>query len=266
MADSSIGVHVDDLRLGIKDGLRRAAEMGFVPVEFDATSVEVNPEALSSSGRRHLTRFVDGLGLRLASLAADIPGSRLGDPRTADERIARTCRIVELAADVGVPVVTASLGIVTEGEGGEPCPVVVEALRCIGEMADSRGVTYAIRPSGTGGDGLVRLLEAVACDRVQVGLDPAAMVMSGIDPLGSIDRFVSRVSLVYARDGTVGSSEQAGRETRLGEGEVDLVGLLSWLGAAEYSGPFILRRSDSANPPADLADARDVLGRMLPSS
>ena len=55
MADSSIGVHVDDLRLGIKGGLQRAAEMGFGPVEFDATSDEVAPEALSDSGRRHLT-------------------------------------------------------------------------------------------------------------------------------------------------------------------------------------------------------------------
>ncbi len=64
----------------------------------------------------------------------------------------------------------------------------------------------------------------------------------------------------------MGRAAQAGRETRLGEGEVDLVGLLSWLGAAEYSGPFILRRCDSANPPADLADARDMLSRMLPSA
>ena len=71
MAKPIIGVDVDDLGLQVKDGLRKAADLGFDTVELATVRGDVEPSNLSSSGRRHLSHFVDGLGLRIAALVAD---------------------------------------------------------------------------------------------------------------------------------------------------------------------------------------------------
>ena len=118
MRSHLIGVNVDDLHLPVKDALRQAAELRFHTVELPAVAGDVTPRSLSLSGRRHLARYVEGLGLGMASLAADMPALRLTDSRTADERVARTCEIIDLAKDLKVPIVTASVGALTHPETG----------------------------------------------------------------------------------------------------------------------------------------------------
>ncbi len=255
-----IGVDVDDFRLAIKDGLRRAAEMSFREVEFAAVG-EVAPAGISATGRRHLAHFVHGLGLDLAALTADLPALRLSDPGTVGEKVQRTEQVLDLAADLKVPVVTAAAGALTHPETGEPSPLALEALQRIGSRADARGVIYALRPTRETGERLVRVLDELRCPSIGVCLDPAAVVMSGADPLAAIERWADQIILFHARDGTAGLADRPGRETRLGEGEVDLMGVLAMLGVAEYSGPWILRRSDSPDPAADLQDACEVLNR-----
>jgi len=89
--------------------------------------------------------------------------------------------------------------------------------------------------------------------------------MSGVNPFDAVERLAGRVALLHARDATAGLTDRPGRETRFGEGEVDFVGILAMLGAAEYRGAFIVRRSDSPRPIPDLQAARDALAHMLDS-
>jgi len=259
-----IGVDVNDLRLPLKEALRLAAGLEFRTIELPAGVNEVTPSALSSSGRRHLSRFVDGLGLSVAALSADMPDLRLTDPRSVDERVERTRQIIDLARDLRVTVVTASVGALTHPDSGEPSPLATEALRRIGEHADARGVVYAVRPSYDNGDRLARVLSELRCPSIRVGLDPAAMVMRGVNPLAVIERLGDQIALLHARDATVGFADRPGRETPLGQGEVDLRGVLLALDAADYHGAYIVRRTDSRNPTADLQADRDALRRMLP--
>lgn len=262
-ADRRIAVNIDDLRLPTKDALRKAAELKFGAVELATVAGDLAPSNLSSSGRRHLARFAGGFGLEMAALVADVAGLSLTDPRTAGERVERTCGVIELAADLKVPVVTASAGALTHPETGEPSSLATEALRRIGEYADSRGVVYAMRPSRDAGERLAAVLDVLRCPSIRVGLDPAAMVMSGVDPLASIERFIGQISLLHARDALAGLADRPGRETRLGEGEVDLVALLSVLHAAEYTGTYVVRRMDSNTPVLDIQAGRDMLVRRL---
>ncbi|MFH1108304.1 MAG: sugar phosphate isomerase/epimerase family protein [Planctomycetota bacterium] len=263
MRSHLIGVDVEDLRLPVKDALHKAAELEFHAVELPTVTGDVTPRNLSASGRRHLARYVENLGLDLSALAADIPALRLTDPRTVDERVARTCEIIDLAKDLGTPIVTASVGALTHPETGGGSRLAVEALHRIGEYADARGVVYAIRPSGDAGDRLARVLDELRCPSIRIGLDPAAMVMSGVNPLSAVERLPDRIALLHARDATAGLSDRPGRETQLGEGDVDFVGLLSLLEAAQYRGPYIVRRYDSPHPIADLQAARDTIARAL---
>ncbi|MEK6798460.1 MAG: sugar phosphate isomerase/epimerase [Planctomycetota bacterium] len=254
-----IGVDVEDFRLPVKDGLRMAAELSFGSVELAAVSGELAPSNLSSSARRHVARLVAGLGLRLSALRADIPGTRLTDPKTVQERVERTWEIIELAADLGVRVVTSAVGAMTHPDSGEPSAPACEALRRIGEVADARGVSFAIRPSYDDGERIARVLEELGCPAIGVGLDPAAMVMAGTNPLKFIERYAADVLLLHARDATAGFPDRPGHETRLGEGDVDLVGLLAVLEAAEYAGPYVIRRSETPTPVQDIVAAGKLL-------
>ena len=260
----AVGVDVDDFRLPPKEALRRASELAFRVVEFATVSGDLAPEKLSTSGRRHLSRYLDGLGLRVAALTADIPGLRLTDPKTASERVGRTCEIIELAADLRVPVVTASVGALTHPETGQPSPLAVETLREIGDFADSRGTVYALRPSSDNDERLACLFEAIRCPSLGLGHDAAALVMAGTNPIPIITRFGEQIPLVHVRDGTVGLSGRAGHETRLGDGDVDVASVLAAFAAIDYSGPLVIRRRDSQSPIPDIQHGRDVLRKILP--
>jgi L-ribulose-5-phosphate 3-epimerase len=259
-----IGVNLDDLRLSSKQAFQKASSLRFTGVEFSAIRGELSPENLSASGRRHLARFAGGLGLGIASLTADVPGTRLTDPLSVAERVDRTRQIIDLASDLGVPVVTTAAGALTNPETGEPSPIAVEALQLLGDFADSRGRLLAIRPTYDDGTRTASLLNAVGCPSVVVGMDPAALVMAGQSPLSVIASAAGRIPIMYARDGTVGGPERAGAEVPLGDGDVDMIGVIAALHASEYRGPYIVRRFDSATPVDDLLAARDRLLDFLP--
>ncbi len=263
MAGSLIGVDVEDFRLPVKEAIRRAAELAFAAIEVPTAEGDTAPRCLSSSGRRHLARYVADHGLKLASLTADVPGLRLTDPRTVSERIERTCEVIDLARELGTPIVTAAVGALTHPESGEPSPLSTAALQRIGEHADSRGVVYAIRPSYDDRERLRRVLDALRCPSIRIGLDPAAMIMSGVSPSHCLELFADRVAIVHARDATAGLSDRPGHETRFGDGEVDHAGVIELLTAAEFVGPFIARRLESATPGSDLQFAHDRLRKLI---
>lgn len=263
MTTPQLGIDLQDLRTDAKSALRQAAQMEFRAIELPAAQGETTPQTLSPSGRRHLQRLVADLGLNISALSADFAGLRLSDSRSIDERVERTCAILDLAADMSVPVVTAGVGALTHPETGEPSDAAVSALRRIGEFADSRDRVFAIRPSYDSVERLAVVLNAIGCPMIRIGLDPAAMLMAGVNPMGTAQKLGPQVSLIHMRDAVPGHPDRPGQETRLGEGEVDIRGLLKSLEEWEYRGPLIVRRTDSANPALDLANAREYLRQMM---
>jgi sugar phosphate isomerase/epimerase len=259
----TLGGNIDDFQVPAKEGFQRAAELGLSGVEFGAAVGDLSPENLSRSGRKHVTRLVEGLGLRLTSLVADMPGLRLTDPKSIQERIDRTCRIVEMSLELGIRTVSAAAGSLTHPETGEPSELALDALSRIGEFADSRGVVYAVRCTHDGPERIGRVLSELGCPALGLCLDPAALVMGGLNPAALAESLHERIRLVHARDATAGGANRPGHETRFGEGEVDWVGILDVLGEAGYRGAYVLRRTDSQSPLSDLETARDRIVEYL---
>ena len=258
-----IGVNIDDLRISPKKAFRTAFELQFRTIEFGAGEGDLSPTALTGSGRRHVSRLVEGLGLSIASLVANWPGMRLTDPKSVDGCVERTRDIIDLAADLHVPIVATSLGAETHPETGQPSPLAVQALRALGEHADARRLLLAVLPTCDNGERTASLLAEVACPAVVVGIDPGAQVMVGHNPVAVIERADGRIPIMYARDGVVGDSRQAGCETRFGDGDVDMIGVLAALDGTDYHGPYIVRRIQSETPIEDLQIGRDRLEKML---
>ncbi len=263
MAKQTVGIDLADLRLEPKEAFRAAARLQFRAVEMPASEGETSPRSLSTSGRRHLAHFVEGLGLNLPALRADFALLRLTDPASVQERIERTCEILELAADLKVPQVTSASGALTHPQSGAPSELAIAALRRIGEFADSRNVVFSLRPSHDAPDRLAAVLDAVRCPSVRLGIDPAALVMSGVNPLSPVGRFPDQVSLVHVRDATAGSADRPGLETGTGNGDVDWKSLFAALHSADFHGPLILRRTTAVDPAGELVAARSFLSYLL---
>ncbi len=259
MDPSRIGVDVDDFRLPVREAMPRAAELGFRAVEVGLAYPELAPRELSESTARHFVRFVRNLGLDFAALTADFPGLRLTDAARVEERVDRTRAVLDAAAMMRVPIVTAAVSALTHPQSGEPSAHAVEALRQIAADAARRGVVFALRPSADTTEHLARIIQAINSASVRICLDPAALLMSGNDPSRVLSALPQEIVLSHARDATAGGRERSGTETALGEGDVDWLGHLMLLEAAGYHGPHIVRRTSSQRPEHDLAAARAYL-------
>ncbi|MHC5111437.1 MAG: sugar phosphate isomerase/epimerase family protein [Planctomycetota bacterium] len=261
-----IGVNLDDMGVDTKTALSHASRLAVNAVEMATVAGDVAAWKLTSSGRRHLARMASHLGLRIESLVADMPGMRWVDPGVVDERVERTMQVIQLARDMDVPHVSSSLGAIKDESDSDFSPMALDALRKVADFAESRGVGFCVRPSYGGGSTLKALLSELDFSSVKVCLDPAAMVITGNNPLGSFDAWAERVAVFHARDGMAGNLERLGHEVRLGEGEVDLTGTLHALREAEYRGAYVLRRQESPSALADLSDAKAMLTDLLADS
>ena len=263
MSALTLGVNLDDLRLPVKEALRRASDLGFREVEFGAFAGELTPESLSESGRRHFLKTLEGLNLRAAALVADMPQIRWTDAARVEERVARTQRVIDLAADLGVRIVTTSIGAVTHPESGEPSPAAMETLRQLCDHADRRGRILALRPTYDAGERLRRVFREINCAALKITLDPAVLVMTGSNPMPMIESFPEDIALVYGRDGTAGGHDRPGEETRIGGGDVDFAELLGALEDAGFRGSMVLRRATSQTPLVDVEAGRAILARFI---
>ncbi len=251
-----LGVNAHDLHSDTKRALQQAGTLGVRLVELAAHAPDMSPAALSTSGRRHLLRFIEGMGMQLTSLTADHAMLRLTDPSTIDHRIALTSDVIKLAADLHVSVVSTAIGAVTHPDTHEPSPVAIEALQRMGEAADNYGIRLALRPSADAPDAFAALLDAVACPSVQLGLDLGSLVIAGNNPIRYVEQFATKVAIVHIRDARTGISDRPGCEVKMGEGDVDLTGALVTLESTDYRGAYILRRTGSNDPMSDLLAAR----------
>ena len=256
MKRSLLGVGVGDLRLPVKQALRRAAQMGFGVVELPAAGGETTSDTLSGTGRRDLARLVRSLGLRIAALDGDLGSRALADPKNVEQHIDRTKSILELAADMDVPIVAASIAA---GDDEADDPPSIDVLREIAAHADRTGTIFAVRTGWRSAQQLADLIKRVDCDSMCVCVDPASLLMNGEAPIEAIGHLAEQVCLSYARDAIAASTDGAAREMPLGQGQVDLPAYLAALDAAGYHGPHIVRRLESQRPIDDIMQAKSLL-------
>lgn len=261
-----VGVVVDDFRKPAKAGLQQAADLGFRAVEIGATQGDLSPDGLSDSGRRHLARYIRNLGLRLDALAANLETGEFVQDGIQEESLDRTRRILELAKDVGAPVVTARIGQIDKTAAPEQHDRILEAVRYLADHADNVGTVFAIETAQADPSDLIAFLREVNCPMVKAAIDPAELIMDGNNPVTAVRQLADHIAIARARDAAAGAARRPGHETALGDGQLDLAGYLYALDEAGYTGSAVVRRIDSQNPVGDIALAKSHLDAALRSA
>ncbi|WP_373231121.1 sugar phosphate isomerase/epimerase family protein [Cohnella sp.] len=285
-----IGVIVDSFRVGVREGLLKAKEVGADGVQIYAVEGEMDPANLSPAARKEWKSYINSIGLDITALVGDLGGHGFQDKTVNSLKIEKSKRILDLAVELGTNVVTTHIGIVPDDRNGEVYEAMHNACDELSKYATSMNAFFAIETGPETAAHLKQFLEGLGSKGVSVNFDPANMVMvTGDDPVQGVYTLKDYIVHTHAKDGIrlremdprevygalgfepldheriakMVETGEAFREVALGQGSVDWPAYLKALRDIGYEGYLTIEREVGTNPEADIAAAVKFLKRAI---
>ncbi|HEY4391530.1 MAG TPA: sugar phosphate isomerase/epimerase family protein [Paenibacillus sp.] len=279
---NKIGVIIDSFGIGVREGLKKAKEVGAEGVQIYAVSGEMDPDQLSPTQRKELRQYIADLGLEISALCGDLAGHGFQDAAANPAKIEKSKRILDLAIDLGTNVVTTHIGIVPDDRNSKIYTAMQEACEELGVYANSLNAYFAIETGPEPAAHLKSFLDTLSTRGVSVNFDPANMVMvTGDDPVEGVKTLKDYIVHTHVKDGhrlrlvdpkdvygylgydamdhqkiaEMASSGAAFEEVPLGEGKVDFPAYFAALQEIGYKGYLTIEREVGDNPAADIEKA-----------
>jgi len=222
--------------------------------------------AARQSGLRIDSMFIGFDGQSYANIPAIKRTVGLVIPEQREHRCKVAMEYCPLAAELGARSVSAHLGFIPSRMGRE-YHAVVDVVGDIADGAGRHGLSFRLETGQDAGAVLARLMTDVSRPNLAVNFDPANFIMYGSDdPNLAFEILGPQLAGFHCKD-AVGSGQPGalGKEVPLGEGEVDLPGLLRKLGRPGrygFKGPLIIEREQGSNKVADVLAARRYLEKI----
>jgi len=279
-----IGVMVDSFRLPVREGLKKAKEIGAAGVQIYAVRGEMDPDNLSKEARQELLKYIKDLGLEVSALCGDLGSPGFTNAQLNPERIEKSKRIVDLACDLETKVITTHIGVVPDDPSSERYKTMQAACNEIGAYAEKKGCHFAIETGPEPSSTLRRFLNSLDTKGVGVNFDTANLVMViGEDAAAAVANLGPYIVHTHAKDGIqykpidpelVYDPEKRSespevqipdhfKEVPLGEGQVDWKRYLKALKEEGFDGYLTIEREVGENPEQDIKIAVDFLKNLL---
>ncbi len=279
-----IGVLVDSFKLGVRDGIRKARELGAEGVQLYAVEGEMAPENLVGSQRKELLAYIRDEGMCVTAICGDPGGHGFADAAHNPARIERSKRILELATDLGCQVVTTHIGVIPADPAHPRYHIMQDACATLGRFGERIGAKFAIETGPETARVLRGFLDGLGTRHFGVNLDPANFVMvTDQDPVEAVEILKPWILHTHAKDGIMlqktdpeviyrffaeGGIEDMRMadyflETPLGGGKVDFPAYLAALRDIGYDGWLTIERECGADPAADIGLAVRFLKEKL---
>src|SRR5262245_18841131 len=137
-----IALRLENLRLPLRQALRKAAQLGVQGVQVNALG-DLAPDRLSATGRREFLHLVQSLGLTLTALG--FPTRRgYNSADGLETRITALQKVLTLSFALRAPIVTGAIGRIPEDTTHPVRQILTEAMTVVGQHADRVGALYAI--------------------------------------------------------------------------------------------------------------------------
>lgn len=188
---------------------------------------------------------------------------------TRAERLVELKEIVDFTAQLGVDATGLHLGFVPHDPHDPEFGALVAATREVCDYALERGVNIHLETGQEPAGVLAMFLESVERANLYVNFDPANMILYGCgEPIMALKEIVRYVRSVHCKDAKWSDApgETWGRETPLGEGDVDFPAFLQTLKQGGYQGPLTIEREIPQEPErqrAEIAAAMSFLNKLL---
>jgi L-ribulose-5-phosphate 3-epimerase len=269
MKNLKIGVMSDSFRLGQREGIKKAAELGAQGVQVYMTE----PDKIGKADRQDFKKFCADVGVEISALCGDMGAYR--DAEKNKERVQRFKKIIDLANDVGTRVVTTHIGVVPSDKKDPVYATMLAACREMAEYANKVGVVAAVETGPESAITLKSFLDDIGSKGMGVNLDPANLVMVvADDPVRAVITLKDYIVHTHAKDGIqlwacdavqayhTGLPKDKGpawKEVPLGEGSVKWDKYLGALETIGFKGYLTIEREVGDNPAADIAKAISFL-------
>ena len=273
-----IGAMAESFRTNFRDAVRTAASLGAQGIQAYANGETIHA-GMNAREIREAREIVRGEGLSFSALCGDF-GCDMYYTENRGE-IDREKKVMEIALELGTPIVTTHIGVVPE----EPCAQYDSMLRVYRELAEfaaSAGGFFAVETGPESAETLRGFLDASGSRGAAVNFDPANLVMcAGVDPVKAVGTLKGYIVHTHAKDGVQKRKidtralyapkyyglEPAGwdaiEETPLGAGGVDWDAYIAALKAIGFDGYLTIERECGDQPQKDIAAAVAFLQKYL---
>jgi sugar phosphate isomerase/epimerase len=171
---------------------------------------------------------------------------------------------LDLAARLGLPLVTFHAGFLPHDENDPQYRKLQDRIRRIAELFAKRGITLTFETGQETAETLRGFLEKLDCSGVGVNLDPANMILydkgNPIDALRVLGPWIRQCHMKDARRTKVPGTW--GEEVVLGTGEVDWRAFISGLDKLGFAGYLCIEREAGNQRVADIRTAKEFLERV----
>lgn len=241
------------------------------------TATELGPEGFLPADPAALTRLLDGYGLRSVGVFVPVVLHTAHDP--ADDLRAPLESVIASGADL--VILAAATGI--DGYDARPTlddeqwATLLGNLDRLASLAAERGVLAVLHPHvGTMVETRAEVERVLAGTRINLCLDTGHLLIGGTDPVTLAREVPGRIAHAHLKDvdaalaasvqaGEITYTEavRAGMYTPLGDGDVDVAGIVSALRANGFDGWFVLEQDTILDgEPTGEGPVRDVRASM----
>lgn len=278
-----IGVITDCFKLPLDESIKLAGKLGFDGIQIYATTGEFSPEVLTTERKSEVRSLLMENHLEISALCGDMGGYGFQIESDNAERIQKTKRIIDLAEEFEVGVITTHIGVIPENKDNPRYSVMLDAMCKCGEYAADKKITLAIETGPEKASTLLSFLQDTN-GGIGVNLDPANFVMvTGQDPVEAVQVLGKYIVHTHAKDGVMlkqtdpeiiydcfakGGIEALNvadyfLETPLGDGDVDYAKYINALKGIGYDGYLTIERETGENPISDIQKSLNTLRNII---
>ena len=123
-----IGVITDCFKLPLDESIKLAGKLGFDGIQIYATTGEFSPEVLTTERKSEVRSLLMENHLEISALCGDMGGYGFQIESDNAERIQKTKRIIDLAEEFEVGVITTHIGVIPENKDNPRYSVMLDAM------------------------------------------------------------------------------------------------------------------------------------------
>lgn len=254
-----LGLTLNSLRFDLREAVRRASGIGIGAIDVDATHGEITP-ALSYSGRRDFLHYARSCGLEISALGGDF-GKSFSDEDAVEQIFDGTERLIGLAIDLKVRVITTRMGLLPTDEKDRKWSMLHDVLNEIGRRAERYEIHLASHVGESTTADLKKMLNSLNTEGIKVCYDPSVLIPMGLDPVKGVYELSDHIVHTYARD--IMKGEKGYAETVPGEGIVPFKDYVLALYEIGYKGRQIIKREAGSGGIEDIMKAKEFLDKII---
>lgn len=235
--------------------IQDVAKAGFTSIQLDAAAAGLRPRELDARARRDLAAYLARCGLQPAGLDLFIPPSHFVEARHVDRAMAAVLAAITLAADLGRLPLSLALPV---------NDLPQDARASLLQAADAHGTRLVVHAEDQM-DAVLTWIRAVDLPCLRLGLDPAAALALGDDPVSLAQRHSQLLGVGRLADWRRGGRSDR-RRCPVGGGGLDLPAYrLSLELPTSRVGPVVLDLRDLAEPSQAAGAAWEAWRRTTPA-